>query len=40
MMRHKTDHCLTLETPSDFELDIRVKALITAVQAAIAVTLG
>jgi len=40
MMRHKTDHCLTLEAPSDFELNVRVKALTTAVQTAIAVTLG
>ena len=40
MMRHKTDQCLTLEAPSDFEINVRVKALITAVQTAIAVTLG
>lgn len=40
MMSHKTDHCLTLESPSDFEINVRVKALITAVQTAIAVTLG
>lgn len=40
MMQHKTDNCLTLEAPSDFELNVRVKALITAVQTAIKLTLG
>lgn len=30
LMHHKTDHALTLESPSDFELEVRIQALCEA----------
>ncbi len=35
LMRHKTNHSLTLESPSDFDMEVRIEALNTAVLAAV-----
>ena len=35
-MMHKTRHSYTLEAPSDFALEVRVRALVRAVEAALA----
>lgn len=40
MMQHKTNHCLTIEAPSDFDLKVRVDALKSAVLQTIALLLG
>lgn len=35
LMRHKTNHSLTLESPSDFELEVRINALCAGVLTAV-----
>ena len=37
LMRHNTNHSLTLESPSDFELEVRINALCAGVLTAVSI---